>query len=221
MLVLEATGIKKQFEDTVVILNDLDLQVSSREIVAILGRSGSGKSTLLQICGLLDNPDSGQLKIAGEDCLTASDYHKTLIRRRKIGFVYQFHHLLSEFNVIENLIIPQLVAGVSAKEATNHALHYLERFDLIAKQTMQAHQLSGGERQRVAIIRSIINKPQVIIADEPTGNLDGLNAALAFKLLKEAVLDCGAGAIIATHNLELAAMCSRVMSLENGVLQCH
>ncbi len=219
-LVLRANNIKKGFADVDkgLVLNSIDLSVKPRESIAIVGKSGSGKSTFLQICGLLDTPSSGNITVDGVDCAKLSDDEKTLIRRNKIGFVYQFHHLLSEFSVMENLVIPQLICGIDEENARQKAKDFLEKFTLINKKDSFIHQLSGGERQRVAIIRSIINDPKLILADEPTGNLDNANAQVAFDLLQNVLLHSNAAMVIATHSMEIAKMCSRVMSLENGVL---
>ncbi len=219
-LVLRANNIKKGFADVDkgLVLNSIDLSVKPRESIAIVGKSGSGKSTFLQICGLLDTPSSGNITVDGVDCAKLSDDEKTLIRRNKIGFVYQFHHLLSEFSVMENLVIPQLICGIDEENARQKAKDFLEKFTLINKKDSFIHQLSGGERQRVAIIRSIINDPKLILADEPTGNLDNTNAQVAFDLLQNVLLHSNTAMVIATHSMEIAKMCSRVMSLENGVL---
>lgn len=219
-LVLRANNIKKGFADVDkgLVLNGVDLSVKTHESVAIVGKSGSGKSTFLQICGLLDNPSSGSITIDGVDSAKLSDDRKTLIRRNKIGFIYQFHHLLSEFSVMENLVIPQLICGTDETSARQKAIDFLEKFGLINKKNSFIHQLSGGERQRVAIIRSIINNPKLILADEPTGNLDNANAQVAFDLLQNVLLHSNAAMVIATHSIEIAKMCSRVMLLENGLL---
>lgn len=219
-LVLRANNIKKGFADVDkgLVLNGIDLSVKPKESVAIVGKSGSGKSTFLQICGLLDAPSSGSITIDGVDSAKLSDDNKTLIRRNKIGFVYQFHHLLSEFSAIENLIIPQLICGTDEIKAVQKATDFLEKFDLYSKKNSFVHQLSGGERQRIAIIRSIINDPKLILADEPTGNLDNANAQVAFDLLQNVLLHSNAAMLIATHSMEIAKMCSRVLSMENGLL---
>ncbi len=218
---LQIRNIKKRFNSTDVnfILDGIDLDVKFGESIAIVGKSGSGKSTLLQICGLLDEQTEGSVTINGFHCSAISDDEKTLIRRNNIGFIYQFHHLLSEFNVVENLIIPQLICNVSQDSARDNAIEYLKRFNLENKQNSYIHQLSGGEKQRIAIIRSIINQPQIIIADEPTGNLDNANAMVAFELLNEVLKYSNAGMIIATHSIEMANLCSKMMVLENGTLK--
>jgi lipoprotein-releasing system ATP-binding protein len=216
MTLLQAIDINKTWKDETVVLNSVSLDISQGETIALVGKSGSGKSTFLQICGLLDNPTSGRIIIDGNDCSNMSDFQQTLIRRNKIGFIYQFHHLLEEFNVIENLIIPQLIYGTEDSVARKNALHYLEKLNLDKKKDSLISTLSGGEKQRVAIIRSIINNPKLIIADEPTGSLDSNNSIIAFNLLRELVENRGASMIIATHSLEIAKLCSRIVSLENG-----
>ena len=218
---LQIKNIKKHFNetDTSFILDGISLDVKYGESIAVVGKSGSGKSTFLQICGLLDEPTEGQINIDGAVCNNASDNFKTSIRREKIGFVYQFHHLLSEFNVMENLVIPQLIYGKDKKDAEHRAIEYLEKFNLMNKQESLIHHLSGGEKQRIAIIRSIINQPKIIFADEPTGNLDNTNAMVAFDLLNAVLKHSNAAMIIATHSLELAHKCSKVMMLENGILK--
>jgi len=218
--ILEAIGISKSWGD-IKILEDVTLTVSQGESIAIVGKSGSGKSTFLHICGLLDKQDSGKIIIDREDFTDASDYVKTTIRRNKIGFVYQHHHLLSEFNVIENLIIPQLIYGRNQTIAEENAMVLLDRFDLRDKKNSPVQNLSGGQKQRVAIIRAIINNPKLIIADEPTGNLDNDNALLVFKLLQEVISSSGAGMIIATHSLELANFCSKVILLDHCKFKCN
>ena len=218
---LQIRNIKKSFSSSDInfILSGVDLDVKFGESVAIVGKSGSGKSTLLQICGLLDEPTEGSVIINGSQCSAISDDKKTLIRRNSIGFIYQFHHLLSEFNVLENLTIPQLICNVDSNIAEDKAIEYLNRFHLENKKHSYIQNLSGGERQRIAIIRSIINKPQIIIADEPTGNLDNANAMVAFELLNEVLKYSNAGMIIATHSLEMANLCSKMLVLENGTLK--
>jgi lipoprotein-releasing system ATP-binding protein len=218
--ILQAIGISKSWGE-IRILQEVNLNVSPGESIAIVGKSGSGKSTFLHICGLLDMQDSGQLIIDGQDMILASDYIKTITRRKKIGFVYQFHHLLSEFNVIENLIIPQLIYGKDSYSAKDNAMILLDRFDLLNKKDSPIQDLSGGQKQRIAIIRAIINNPQLIIADEPTGNLDNDNAMLVFKLLQEVIANSGAGMIIATHSLELANFCSKVILLDHCQFKCN
>ena len=219
-MILQAINISKSWGD-INVLNNLNLELKSGEIVAIVGKSGSGKSTFLQICGLLDQPDCGKIVIGGDDCTTASDHARTIIRRHKVGFVYQFHHLLSEFNVIENLVIPQMICGINKKTAVKNSEMYLEKFDLLDKKNSPIQTLSGGQKQRIAIIRAVINNPKLIIADEPTGNLDNDNATLAFKILQQVVSSSGAAMIVATHSLELANTCSRVILLDHGKFKCN
>jgi lipoprotein-releasing system ATP-binding protein len=219
-VILKSLNISKSWGD-IDVLNDLNLEVKSGETIAIVGKSGSGKSTFLQICGLLDIPSSGSIIIDGQECSHMSDLNQTIIRRNKIGFIYQFHHLLSEFTVIENLVIPQLICQIDEKLAEKKAMVYLEKFGLIDKKDSLIQYLSGGQKQRIAIIRAVINNPKLIIADEPTGNLDNHNAIIAFKILQEVVSTSGAGMIIATHSLELANLCSRLISLENRKFTCN
>ncbi len=219
-MILKSLNISKSWGD-IDVLNDLNLEVKSGETIAIVGKSGSGKSTFLQICGLLDIPSSGSIIIDGQECSHMSDLNQTIIRRNKIGFIYQFHHLLSEFTVIENLVIPQLICQIDEKLAEKKAMVYLEKFGLIDKKDSLIQYLSGGQKQRIAIIRAVINNPKLIIADEPTGNLDNHNAIIAFKILQEVVSTSGAGMIIATHSLELANLCSRLISLENRKFTCN
>jgi lipoprotein-releasing system ATP-binding protein len=216
MALLQAININKTWKDKTIVLNSVSLEVSQGQIIAIVGKSGCGKSTFLQICGLLDNPTFGKIIIDGNDCSNMSDFDQTIIRRNKIGFIYQFHHLLEEFNVIENLIIPQLIYGTDEKAARKNAMTYLEKVNLANKENSSVSNLSGGEKQRVAIIRSIINNPKLIIADEPTGSLDNNNSIVVFNLLKELVENRGTSMIIATHSLEIAKLCSLTVSLENG-----
>lgn len=218
MIHLRAQNICKSFGSEN-ILNGVNFTVSANETVAIVGRSGSGKSTLLQICGLLDDCDSGEIEICGENCCFMCNDRKTLVRRHNIGFIYQFHHLLSEFTAVENLMLPQLICGIAKSVAKENAMSYLERFGLKNKAHSFVSQLSGGERQRIAILRSVINSPKLILADEPTGNLDGKNAMLAFDLLCEVAMENNACMVIVTHSTDLAKMCSRVLSLENGILK--
>lgn len=218
MVVLQVEKVTKTWDNNTNILSEVDLNITSGESLAIVGKSGSGKSTFLQIVGLLDQPTSGRIYIEDQDCTKLSDNQKTFIRRHKIGFVYQFHHLLAEFSVIENLVIPQLICGTDEENARKKALGYLERFGLGHKTDSFINTLSGGEKQRIAIIRAIINNPKLIIADEPTGNLDNHNSLIAFKLLQEVVSETNASLIIATHCLELSKMCTKTLSLENGAL---
>ncbi len=219
--VLQTIGITKSFShgsNRIQILKGIDFSVYPDESVAILGKSGSGKSTLLQICGLLDSPSSGNIFIDGNAYQFSNDKLVTEVRRQKLGFVYQFHHLLPEFSVLENLVIPQRLNGVSMKEARQRAMHYLEIVDMHTKDNAQVSELSGGEQQRVAIIRGIINQPDVIFADEPTGNLDAINAELVSDLFAKILSNNNTAVVIVTHNIDLARKCTRIVKLEDGML---
>ncbi len=198
------------------IFHDLDLEVYAGEIVALVGPSGSGKSSLLHIAGLLETPTAGEVFIAGQNCTALDDSARTRIRRIGIGFVYQFHHLLPEFSALENVMMPQLIAGESRAAAKSRATDLLERLGLGPRVRHRPAELSGGEQQRVAIARAIANRPLLLIADEPTGNLDPATAALVHEELLRLIHEEGLGALVATHNHELAAGMSRTARLEQG-----
>lgn len=204
------------------VLKNLNLFLERNEIISLIAPSGSGKSTLLHIAGLLDSADSG-IAVVGNKLFdfqkkTRNDKTKTLIRRKEIGFVYQFHHLLPEFTAEENIMIPQLANGTSEKEARSYAEFLLTKVGLSKRKYHKPAQLSGGEQQRVAICRALANRPSVLLADEPTGNLDPETSMVVFDLLIEMVRNEGLSAIIATHNEELAFKMDRVMRLKKGVL---
>lgn len=199
------------------ILRGVNLSVASGEIVALLGPSGCGKTTLLQIAGLLETPASGEVHIAGKKAL-AADSTRTMMRRRQIGFVYQFHHLLPDFTALENLILPQYVAGVSTSLARKRADELLERVGLHMRSSHYPSQMSGGEQQRVAIARALVNNPALLLADEPTGNLDPETAESVFRLMLETIRTQGTGALIVTHNAELASRMDRVLRIKDGVI---
>jgi len=201
------------------VLRGVNLQVAHGEIVAILGPSGSGKSTLLHIAGLLDTPDSGEIRIDGFSCSSMDDKARTLTRRKKLGFVYQFHHLLPEFSAVENIAVPQMVAGVGKSAATERALTLLDSMGLRDRATHRPSQLSGGEQQRVAIARALANNPAVLLADEPTGNLDEGTSERVFGELLALVREHGLAALIATHNTNLARRMDRVATLHSGKLE--
>jgi lipoprotein-releasing system ATP-binding protein len=188
------------------------------EAVALLGPSGAGKSTLLHIAGLLERPDGGQVLINGIDCVTLSDTEQTRMRRTEVGFVYQFHHLLPEFSALENVELPQLILGLSRGEAEARAKELLKSLGLEERWDHRPAQLSGGEQQRVAIARAVANGPKVLLADEPTGNLDPPTAERVFEQLLALIRRSGVAAVIATHNLELAARMDRVLRLVDGLL---
>jgi lipoprotein-releasing system ATP-binding protein len=188
------------------------------ETVALLGPSGAGKSTLLHIAGLLERPDGGQVLINGVDCGRLSDNEQTRMRRMEVGFVYQFHHLLPEFSALENVVLPQLILGLGRKEADARAKDLLSSLGLAERWDHRPAQLSGGEQQRVAIARAVANGPKVLLADEPTGNLDPPTAERVFEQLLRLVRQSGVAAVVATHNLDLAARMNRTLHLMDGVL---
>lgn len=198
------------------VFKDLDLTVRAGEIVALVGQSGSGKSSLLHIAGLLEAPTAGDVLIAGQNCSTLDDQARTRIRRIGIGFVYQFHHLLPEFSALENVMMPQLIAGTSKAAASDRARDLLTRMGLAARMEHRPSELSGGEQQRVAIARALANRPLLLLADEPTGNLDPDTAAHVHEELLRLIQDEGLGALVATHNLDLAQGMSRIARLEHG-----
>ena len=188
------------------------------EAVALVGPSGAGKSTLLQIAGLLETPDSGRVIVDGRDCSSMSDDERTRIRRTTMGFVYQFHQLLPEFSALENVVIPQMIRGCSRRQAEARGRELLAAVGLGHRLDHRPAELSGGEQQRTAICRALANSPKLLLADEPTGNLDPATAEQVFSELIELVVRTGVAALIATHNMELAARMHRVLRLEGGVL---
>lgn len=200
------------------VLRGVDLTLKAGEIVALLGPSGSGKSTLLHIAGLLEAPDSGTVEIAGIDATGGDDAARTALRRDHLGFVYQFHHLLPEFSALENIVLPQRVAGTAQKQAEARATTLLTELGLAERLTHRPAELSGGEQQRVAIARALANKPAVLLADEPTGNLDPRLSDTVFDNLLGLVRQEGVGALIATHNLDLAARMDRIVTMQDGHL---
>jgi len=221
-LMMELNGIVKSYNrgkpGQVDVLRGADLQLRSGEVVALVAPSGAGKSTLLHIAGLLDTPNEGTVQVAGAELTGKSDRRRTATRRQDIGFIYQFHHLLPEFSAAENIILPQLANGVSQQAAETRALDLLARVGLRDRGTHRPAALSGGEQQRVAFCRAMANQPRVLLADEPTGNLDPGTSDQVFGALMELVAGTGMSALIATHNLELAARMDRVVKLEDGVL---
>ncbi len=198
------------------ILKNANLRVNEGEIVALVGPSGSGKTTLLQIAGLLDNPDAGKVIINGHDCSKASDAARTQIRQKQVGFIYQFHHLLPEFTAMENVVIPQMIAGIKKSEAEKHAHEVLKFLGLAKRENHRPAELSGGEQQRVAIARAIINRPAILLADEPTGNLDPATAKIVFELLLETAQMAQLSVLMVTHNLELASKVNKTVTLKDG-----
>ena len=198
------------------VLNGADLKIERGEMVALIGPSGSGKSTLLQIAGLLEPPNKGDVLIDGLKIEDNDDNHRTTLRRSHVGFVYQFHHLLPDFTAVENLVLPQLIGGEKRKDARNKALYMLERVGLKDRAEHFPSELSGGEQQRVAIARALINDPALLLADEPTGNLDPKTADNVFEILLDTARTAGLGALIATHDYDLAGRMDRQLKIENG-----
>lgn len=219
---MELKNIRRTYgkkETQIDVLKNVNLALHAGEIVALVGPSGSGKSTLLHIAGLLDTPTAGDITVNGQNVSTASDKQRTLMRRSAIGFVYQSHLLLPDFNALENVMLPQLIAGVSRKQAQARAEELLAQVGLSDRLTHRSGQLSGGEQQRVAIARALANRPTVLLADEPTGNLDPKTADSVFETLLTLVRQTGLCALIATHNPELAAQMDRQVTVADGVLK--
>ena len=218
--VLELAAIEKSYSkgraNKIEVLKGVNLKLFPGETVALVAPSGAGKSTLLQISGLLDKPLSGKIFINGTEIQNKNDNHLTMIRRREIGFVYQFHHLLPEFSSRENIDLPQLSNGISSKEAQRRSNELLSLVNLADRSNHRPSELSGGEQQRVAICRALANKPRIILADEPTGNLDQKTTLSVFESLVTIVKQTNLSALIATHNLDLANRMDRVVKLIDG-----
>ena len=220
--VLATRGLKRSFTQadvTIEVLRGIDLDVGPGEIVALLGPSGSGKSTLLQAVGLLEGGFQGSIRLAGEEASNLDDEGRTRVRRELLGFVYQFHHLLPEFNARENVILPQLVLGAEPAAAQKRAEELLGSLGLSQRLDHRPSKLSGGEQQRVAVARALANKPPLVLADEPTGNLDEHTADVVFSEFLNLVRGEGSAALVATHNERLAAKMDRVVRLHEGQLQ--
>ncbi len=200
------------------VLRGASLSLARGEVVALVGPSGAGKSTLLHTAGLLERPDSGEVRFNGEDCGSFDDAQRTEMRRARLGFVYQFHHLLPEFSAVENIIVPQMIAGVKRTVAHERAMSLLDSMGLAARADHRPGKLSGGEQQRVAIARALANNPAVLLADEPTGNLDPDTADGVFAQLVGLAKQHGLAALIATHNPALASRMDRTVRLEHGIL---
>ena len=219
--VLELKQICKSFRQgsqKLDVLTGVDLEIKSGEIDALIGPSGSGKSTLLQIAGLLETPSSGEIYLNRQNCSKLGDGLRTLLRRDFLGFVYQYHNLLPDFSAEENVMLPQLIAGRKAKAARERAAWLLERLNLGSRLKHRPAEMSGGEQQRVAIARALANAPKLLLADEPTGNLDPKTSDVVFAELLNIVKETGLSALIATHNMELASAMDRKVRLEDGRL---
>lgn len=219
--VLVASGVCKSFRqgpETLEVLRGVSLAVAPAERIAIVGASGSGKTTLLQILGGLDRPTSGEVRVDGRDIHHLSEKERGTLRNRALGFVYQFHHLLPEFSALENVAMPLLIRRAPIHAARAQARELLQRVGLADRLEHRPHQLSGGERQRAAVARALVTQPRVVLADEPTGNLDGVNAAQVFALMLELNRERGTSLIVVTHDLRLAARMERVLEIDAGVL---
>jgi lipoprotein-releasing system ATP-binding protein len=215
-MIIEARDIHKSF-DSLKVLKGVDFQASKGEVVAITGASGAGKTTLLEILGTLSTPDSGSLFIDGTDVLKLSGTELSAFRGQRIGFVFQFHHLLPEFSSQENVMIPALIAGCGVREAREKATQLLNRVGLADRMSHKPAELSGGEQQRVAVARALVNKPAVLFADEPTGNLDSATKEEIHKLFFELRKDLGQTIIIVTHDQSLASLCDRALVMKDGL----
>jgi lipoprotein-releasing system ATP-binding protein len=220
--VLEVRGLQRSFQQggvTIHVLRGVNLDVAQGEIVALLGPSGSGKSTLLQAVGLLEGGFEGSIRINGEEAAQLDNDGRTRVRRDVLGFVYQFHHLLPDFNASENVILPQLIHGAEPVPARERAVSLLSSLGLEHRLTHRPSQLSGGEQQRVAVARALANRPSLVLADEPTGNLDEATADIVFAEFLSLVRNEGSAALVATHNERIAGKMDRVLRLHEGVLE--
>lgn len=220
--VLTVRGLQRSFTQgatTIEVLRDINLSLARGEIVALLGPSGSGKSTLLQAVGLLEGGFAGEIQIAGEAAHSMNAAERTVVRREKLGFIYQFHHLLPDFTALENVMMPQLVSGTAPDPAAARATELLGGLGLADRLSHKPAQLSGGEQQRVAVARALANRPRLILADEPTGNLDERTADIVFAQFINLIRGQGSAALVATHNERLAERMDRVVRLHEGVLE--
>jgi lipoprotein-releasing system ATP-binding protein len=219
--ILALRGIRRNFRTggtEIAVLNGVDFELEQGEVVALVGPSGAGKSTLLHIAGLLERPDSGAVMIGARDCSRLSEEERTQLRRTELGFVYQFHHLLPEFSALENVMLPQMIAGAGRRPARDKAMALLQRVGLAPRASHRPARLSGGEQQRVAIARALANDPKILLGDEPTGNLDHATGESVLGALLDLVRHGGLAALIATHNIELARRLDRIVALEDGRL---
>ena len=220
--ILSMNEISKSYQtiglEKLTVLSSINLNIASGDLIGLTAPSGAGKSTLLHICGLLDTCDKGTINFLGQDMQKASDMRRTLIRRREIGFVYQFHHLLPEFSALENIVLPQLINGRKQKQASERAVELLRLVELENRASHRPSQLSGGEQQRVAFCRAVANEPKLLLADEPTGNLDEKTSDTVFEALLSLVELSGMAALIATHNENLARKMNRRIRLKSGQL---
>jgi lipoprotein-releasing system ATP-binding protein len=220
--VLSASGLSRSYLEgasRLRVLQDLEMHIAAGERVAIVGSSGSGKTTLLQLLGGLDKPDVGRVQVDGQDIHALNERDRCTLRNRTLGFIYQFHHLLPEFSALENVAMPLLVRRVKAGEARARASQVLDQVGLSGRLNHRPHQLSGGERQRAAVARALVAEPRLVLADEPTGNLDGSNAAQVFNLMLELNRARGTSLVVVTHDLRLAARMDRVLHLNDGKLR--
>ncbi|MDP3490107.1 MAG: ABC transporter ATP-binding protein [Phenylobacterium sp.] len=220
--ILSVRGLERTYvtgDRSLTVLRGVDLDVSPGEIVGLIGPSGSGKSSLLHAAGLLERPNAGQIFIEGRDCSTLNERARTRVRLGSIGFVYQFHHLLAEFSALDNVALPMMIAGQDHEAARERAAMLLGQLGLAERVDHQPAQMSGGEQQRVALARALANAPRLLLADEPTGNLDPTTSSEVFESLYRLVRETGVAAVIATHNLELARHMDRVLALKDGHLE--
>lgn len=221
---LRLSGVHRHYGEgatQVRVLDEADLVVESGELVALVAPSGAGKSTLLHLCGLLESPQAGEVEIVGNKTSKLSDRGRTQLRRSTVGYVYQFHHLLPEFSALENVTMPQLIAGKTPSEASVRGMELLDLLGVAPRAAHRPAELSGGEQQRVAIARAAANHPRVILADEPTGNLDPTTSDLVFQALQNLIRTEGAAALIATHNHELAKRADRIVTIKDGKVVPH